>query len=158
MSSKQSDVNPFDPMGLMKSFDPMKFLDEFNQALSCFSMPGFNAGDLLENQRKNLEALTVVNRSLMEGSQKLLQRQIELLTQTNREAATAAKTLAGAKPGELQQKQAELIGGAYDKAIAALQETTELVNKAQQEALQILDQRWNEGIEELQSLAGKPKG
>lgn len=158
MASKKSTANPLDPLGLMKNFDPNTFLDEFNKALSRYSIPGFDTGPLVESQRKNMEALMKSNQALMEGGQKLLQRQVELLTEANREAAAASSTLTSAKPGEVQQKQVELVNAAYGKTIAALQEAAETIQQTQQKALEALENRWREGIEELRALASQGKG
>jgi phasin family protein len=158
MSNKQS-YNPFDPMGLMQNFDPMKLMDEFNQQLRRFSMPGLDAGQLLESQRKNLEALMQANQLLLNSTQQLLQRQAELLAQASQEAASTFNSLGGAKPEQLPRSQTELVGAAYGRAIAALNEVTEMMNKAHQEALQVLDKRWKENIEELKAIgAGTSKG
>lgn len=152
MSNKQS-FNPFDPMGLMQNFDPMKLMDEFNQQLRRFSMPGVDASQLLESQRKNLEALMQANQLLLNSTQQLLQRQAELLTQASQEAAATFNSLGGTKPEQLPQKQTELVSAAYGRAIAALNEVTEMMNKAHQEALQVLDKRWHENIKEFKSIS-----
>ncbi len=149
--SDKSSFNPLDPMGLLKNFDPMKLMEEFQQQMSRFGMPGSNA--LLDGQRKNLEALMQANQLLMQSTQNLLQRQAELLTQANREAATVLNGLTAGNPAELPQKQAELISQAYGRAINNLHEATEMINQAHQQALQVLDRRWRESIEELKNLS-----
>lgn len=156
MSNKQG-YNPFDPMGLMQNFDPMKLMEEFNQQLRRFSMPGVDTDQLLASQRKNLEALMQANQLLLNSTQQLLQRQAELLTEASREAVSAMSNLGGTKPDQLPQKQAELVSDAYGRAIAALNEVTEMMNKAHQEALQVLDKRWRENMEELKSLGAGDK-
>lgn len=151
MSNKPS-YNPFDPMGLMQNFDPMKLMDEFNQQLRRFSLPGVDTDRLLDGQRKNLEALMQANQLLLNSTQQLLQRQVELLSQANREAVSAMGNLGETRPEQLPQKQAELVSAAYGRAVAALNEVTEMMNKAHQEALQVLDKRWRENVEEFKSI------
>lgn len=156
MSDKPS-YNPFDPMGLMQNFDPTRLIAEFNQQMRRFSLPGVDADQLLASQRKNLEALMQANQMLLNSTQQLLQRQAELLNQANREAVSAMGNLGDTSPEQLPQKQAELVSAAYGRAIAALNEVTGMMNKAHQEALQVLDKRWRENIEELKSIGAGDK-
>lgn len=150
--------NPFDPQQLMRNLDPMKLLEEFNKQLSQYRLPNVDTSQFMDSQRKNLEALTEANRLLMSSTQALMQRQAELLTQANRETVNALQALSGAKPDELPQKQAELVSQAHGRAVAALHEVTEMINKAHQEALQVLDKRWRENIEEMKRLSGQSTG
>jgi phasin family protein len=158
MAEKQSTPNPLDPLGLMQYFDPTKILEEWNKALSGLSIPGLDTGPLVDTQRKNLEALLAANQALLEGGQQLLRRQTEVLTEVSREAASASTALASGKPEELQQKQGEMINAAYSKAVAVLQETTETIQEAQKRALEALDKRSREAVEELRALVSQGKG
>ncbi|MCB1715756.1 MAG: phasin family protein, partial [Candidatus Competibacteraceae bacterium] len=81
--------NPFDPLNLMEQFDPLKFMDQFAQSMQQFAPPGMPTTQLLEQQRKNLTALTEANQALLKGVQDIMQQQAELLQKATAEAGKA---------------------------------------------------------------------
>lgn len=153
--AKQS--TPFDPMDMLRLFDPSQALNEWRRLLESYGVPkGVELPAMLDSQRKNMEALMEANRLLLSGAQAVLQRQTELLTEATQEAAKAAGKLTGTQqPAELQQQQMQLIAGAYGRAISVLQEISGMVNASQQQALKVLNQRWNDSINELRTLGGQ---
>ena len=157
MAQQNQNTNPFDPMGIMKLFDPMSIMNELQRNIERYAPGGTQMPDLMQAQRKNLEALVEANQLMFNSTQQLVQRQTELLQQASREMTNTASTMATAQPGDLQQ-QMKLLAESYGKAIAALQEVAGMVTKAQQEALQVLDRRWRESIEEMRTPPGKGSG
>ncbi len=150
--------NPFDPAEMMKLFDPLQVMNQLQRNIERYTAGGLQFTDLMHNQRKNLEALMEANRILFTSTQQLLQRQNELLNQAGKEAAAAAGAIASAtaNPQELPKQQVQLLTEHYNRSVTTLQEATEMIIKAQQQAMQVLDQRWQEHIQELQKLQ-KPK-
>lgn len=147
--------NPFDPAEMMKLFDPMQVMNQLQRNIERYTAGGFQFTDLMHNQRKNLEALMEANRILFTSTQQLLQRQNELLNQAGQEAAAAAGAMASSattNPKDLPQRQVQLLTEHYNRSVTTLQEATEMIIKAQQQAMQVLDQRWQEHIQELQKL------
>lgn len=145
--------NPFDPAGMMKLFDPMQLMNQLQQNMERYTASGFQLPELMQSQRKNLEALMEANRILFTSTQQLLQRQNELLNQAGQEAAAAAGAMtSGAGAKDLPQRQAELLTEHYNRSVASLQEATDMIIKAQQEAMKVMDQRWQEHMQELQKL------
>ncbi len=151
--SKQQGFNPFDPAEMMKLFDPMQVMNQLQRNMERYTVGGFQLDDLMQNQRKNLEALMEANRILFTSTQQLLQRQNELLNQAGQEAAAAASALAaGSDLKELPQRQVQMLPEHYNRSVTTLQEATDMIIRAQQQAMQVLDQRWQEHIQELQRL------
>ncbi len=151
--SKQQGFNPFDPAEMMKLFDPMQVMNQLQRNMERYTVGGFQLADLMQNQRKNLEALMEANRILFTSTQQLLQRQNELLNQAGQEAAAAASALAaGSDLKELPQRQVQMLTEHYNRSVTTLQEATDMIIRAQQQAMQVLDQRWQEHIQELQRL------
>ncbi len=151
--SKQQGFNPFDPAEMMKLFDPMQVMNQLQRNMERYTVGGFQLADLMQNQRKNLEALMEANRILFTSTQQLLQRQNELLNQAGQEAAAAASALAaGSDLKELPQLQVQMLTEHYNRSVTTLQEATDMIIRAQQQAMQVLDQRWQEHIQELQRL------
>lgn len=157
--AKQQGFNPFDPAEMMKLFDPMQVMNQLQRNMERYTVGGFQLADLMQNQRKNLEALMEANRILFTSTQQLLQRQNELLNQAGQEAAAAASALAaGSDLKELPQRQVQMLTEHYSRSVTTLQEATDMIIRAQQQAMQVLDQRWQEHIQELQKLQKTPAG
>ncbi|MGF1546533.1 MAG: phasin family protein [Thiotrichales bacterium] len=150
-----SKKTPADSSSLMDMFDPQKMFDQFKQAMSQFGSPQVDFSAMLDAQRKNVEAMTEANRNLWAGTEALLKRQSELMEQASKEALETFKGLADVKPEEIATKQAELFTHAYERTSANMQEITELVRKAQEDALQAMDKRFRESLEEIKSLVNK---
>jgi hypothetical protein len=140
-------TNPFDPLNLMQGFDPMKAMEQLHQTMQQFAPPGMPSQQLLEQQQKNLTALTEANQALLQSAQGIMQKQAELLQKS---AAEAVQKLQGATPDQMAAKQAELMQQNYGKLIAHMQETTATLTAAQQQALQTLEQRWQEIMKDFQ--------
>lgn len=148
--------NPFDPTEIMKLFDPMQIMSQLQRNMERYASSGLQMPDLMQSQRKNLEALMEANRILLESTQTLLQRQNEMLNQVGQEAAATAGAMMTASGGkELPQQQTQLLTEHYKRSVASLQEVTEMIVKAQQQAMKVLDQRWQEQLKEMQKLQGE---
>lgn len=131
------------------------FLDlDVGKAFAGFAFPGFDVEALIASQRKNLEALTQANQLAVEGVQAVARRQVELARQAVDEASTLFRELAqpGA-PEDRLAKNAELAKQAYEKGLANARELAELVAKANSEALNVINKRVAEGLEEIRDYA-----
>jgi phasin family protein len=65
----------------------------------------------------------------------------------------AVKSVASAQaPEEKAAKQVELLKAAYQHAVANMKEMSELIQKANAEALGLLSRRFSEGMDEVKSL------
>ena len=101
---------------------------DFEKAFAAFQMPLVEGQSLAEAQRKNVEALTQANKVAIEGWQALAQRQTEITRQVVADFTTALQDLAG------------------------------LGVKSQSEALDLLNQRFTEGLDELTTALTKTNG
>ncbi len=147
--------NPFDLSKLMEMFDPQKMMDQFNQTMGQLKLPEFDFQAMLESQRKNLDAVTEANRSLIEGTEALLKRQAELFQEAAKDAVESMSSLTDIKPEEIAAKQAELFTQAYDKASESMREIAEILRAAQENAIKTMDERVREGLAELKALASR---
>ncbi len=146
----------FDITKMMSEFDPAKIADEFAKMASQYKIPGVDMDSLVEGQRKNLEALTAANRVAFEGVQAVAKRQAEILQETMNEAAGAMDAVAkSGSPQEAAAKQAELVKGAFEKALANMRELAEMVSKSNTEATQAINSRITETLDEIKDMALK---
>lgn len=148
-SEKTTYSNPFMEADFQKMMD-------FSKMAENWQVPGFDPQQVLEAQRKNLEAITNANRVAYEGAQAITQRQTEIFRTTMEEASRVMNEMAAAgAPEDRMAKQAELCRQAFEKAIANMRELAEMGAKSNSEAQELINKRVSESIEEIQSTLQK---
>lgn len=137
--------NSFNPDELMKIFSSLKMPN----------MPDFHA--LAESQKRNLEALSSANRLAMEGAQAVARRNMEIMQQVMGELSHAVQTLTNTdgSPQDKASQQADMLKGAYERAVTNMQEVAELIQKSNGEAVSVINRRFTEALEEVKSLVHK---
>jgi phasin family protein len=131
-------------------FDFTRFLSE----MKLPAMPDLQT--LTEANRRNIEALTAANRVALEGAQAVARRHMEIMQQAMGEMTEGMKSLAAAEtPQAKAAKQAELVKAAYQRAVANLQEVSDLIQRSNTEALALLNRRFSEAMDEVKALAEK---
>lgn len=142
--------NPSNPFG---SMDPTKWGEEFAKAMKDMRVPGVDAEKLMESQRKNLEALASANKTATDGMQAVFTRQAEILKRSMEEATAAMQELMSAgAPEDQVAKQVELTKDGFENAISNMRELAEMMAKSQNEAMDILNSRVTESLDELKTL------
>jgi phasin family protein len=143
---------------VMAAFDPSKFAGEFAKMAERYQVPGFDMEALGESHRRNVEALTAANRTVVEGARALATRQAAILQET----LDAAKDVFGqfgksGSPQETAAKQAMIAKQVFETAVANAQELSELVAKSNAETADVITGRITEGLDEIKVLAEKLK-
>jgi phasin family protein len=117
-------------------------------------MPDMEA--LLAAQRRNLEALTEANKVALEGAQLIARRNLEIMQQTMAELSENMQVMVSPEAPQIKAaKQAEMAKKAYEHAVANLKELGEMIQHANAEAVEVLEKRFNEAVDEVKSLAPK---
>lgn len=134
-------------------WDFAKFAD-FEKLTAQFAAPGVDAGALAEAQRKNIEALSAVNRAAYAGAQVIAQRQIEMVRDGMNEAVKAARELSRlGSPQDRLAKQAEVMKESYETALANWRELAELNARSGNEVIELIHKRVSEGLDEVRQAA-----
>ncbi|WP_242531038.1 phasin family protein [Roseococcus thiosulfatophilus] len=135
----------FNPEDMMKMFSSIKMPN----------MMAFQA--LADAQRRNLEAMAAANRVAMEGAQAVARRNMELMQQTMAEMSEAMRGLTAmdGNPATKAAQQAELMKANYERAVASMKELADLIQKSNGEALEVLNRRFAEALEEMQAMVKK---
>ena len=108
--------------------------------------------------RKNLETLSAANRVAMEGAQAVARRHMEIVQSSITELTEAMQALAAADaPQAKAVKQAELLKQAYLHAVAHMKELGDLIRQSNAEALELINRRFEEAMDEVKALAEKAK-
>lgn len=149
-ASKAHDPYKSFEFGKLLAFDPAKVARDFR-------LPRFDLESLIAIQRKNFEALTAANQRAVDGFQAIVRRQSEILREGMEETVAALKeTMSAESPEAGAKSQAELARNAFERAVVNARELAELVAKSNSEALEILNRRIAESLEEFKTLGAKP--
>ena len=132
-------------------------MSEFTRMFADMKMPAMPDMDaLMAAHRRNLETLSAANRVALEGAQAVARRNMEIMQQTMSELTDTMRSFAAAEnPSTRAARQAEMLKGAYERAVANMQEIGELIQKSSGEALGLLNHRFTEALDEVKQLSAK---
>jgi len=131
--------------------------EEFTKRFAEMKLPALpDTEALLAAHKRNLEALTAANRIALEGAQTVAKRHMEIMQQTMAELSDSMRALAATEsPPAKAAKQAELLKRAYEHAVANAREIGDLIQRANGEALEQLNRRFTEALDEVKDLMEK---
>ncbi len=126
---------------------------DMTKMIEQFKFPGLDMASIIESRRKDMEALIEANKSTSEAMQALARKQTEILAETMQGIQNTAKELASGGAGAPNAaKQADLVGSAYQKALADMKELAEMVRKSQTDAMAGITARAAESLQEMKKL------
>jgi phasin family protein len=127
-------------------------------AIKGFSLPGFDFGAIFDMQRKNIEAFTAASQTFTQGLQTVAKRQSEIARQQVEQFQSLLTTAAPTgKAEDNLVKQADLVKAAYEKNVSSARELQDILTKVTTEASDILSRRVVASLDEIKSVAQKPK-
>lgn len=119
------------------------------------AMPDMEA--FLGHHRKNMETLSQANRVALEGAQAVARRHMELAQQAMSELGEAMKAISAAEPPQAKAaKQAELVKSSYARAVSNMKEISDLIQRSNAEALELINRRFAEAMDEVKGMMEKP--
>ena len=121
--------------------------------LGELKIPEIDWQELMAAQQKNWAALGQANKVWLEGTQKVVQREVEILQSALAEAAEASKDMM--KEGDARagaEKRLDLAKSSFEKAIGNIRELSEAASRANQEALDVIHKRAIESFDEIKAL------
>ncbi len=149
MAAGPRSTSKSNPLG---DFDVTRYFAD----LKLPSMPDLEA--LTAATRRNIEAFTAANKVALEGAQAVARRHMEIMQQTVADMTTAMQSLAASDtPQARAAKQAELAKAAYQHGVANLKELGDLIQRANAEALDLVNKRFAAALDEVKTLAEKAK-
>ncbi len=153
--SEQDATAPRNPMSMfMPDFDFAKLFGEMKLPAM---MPGME--QMMNLYRRNMEALSEANRVALEGAQAVARRQIEIMQGAMTELTEQMRAVSPADaPQARTAKQAELMKQAYEKAVSNLRELGDLIQRSNNEAIEKLNRRFSEAMDEMKAMADKKQG
>ena len=142
MSSDQSDS----PLGL-PNFD-------FTEMLRQFQLPGVDTSQLMENERKNIEAVQHANQALVEGWRALAEKQSDVFRETMQRWQQELSEGLSREPQETMEHQAELAREGFEKALDNMRQLAEIANESQAKAFEVIRKRIEDNLQGLTSPSG----
>ena len=136
--------------------NPTTSLVDITKMIEQFKLPGVDMPALIAARQKDIEALTQVNKIAYESLQAMAQKQTDLLKTTLEELQSAAQKMA-AKPMESVTHETQLVQHTLEKAFGYMHELAELTRKSQAEALDVINKRVKQNVEELKGLVQSKK-
>jgi phasin family protein len=135
-------------------FDKLPAFDAASLA-QAFKLPGFDVNTVVDIRRRNFEALTAANQTVVQGLQTVAQRQGEIA----RQSVKQFQDLLSVKPASVNEvlvKRIDLTKTAYEKTVADARELGDIVVKVGSEAADILSRRVVASLDEVKAAA-RPK-
>ena len=135
----------------------MANMAEFSRLFSDMKMPAMGGMDtFMAAQRRNIEVFSAANRVALEGAQAVAKRHMEIMQQTMAEMTEGIRDLTTTEsPQARAARQADMLKAAYERAVSHMQEMADLIQRANSEALGLLNQRFSEALDEVKQLAAK---
>ena len=132
-------------------------LPVFDAALftRAFKLPGFDLNIVVDIQRRNVEAVTAANQTVVQGLHTVVQRQGEIA----RQSVKQFQDLLSVKPASVTEtlvKQIDAVKTSYEKTVADARELGDIVVKIGSEAADILSRRVVASLDEVKAAA-RPK-
>lgn len=150
--------NPFAPEAITRAIEQARSAtEEFSRLFGAVPQAP-NAEALITAHQRNMAALSAANRVALEGAQAVARRHMEILQQSMGELADSMRALAAPEaPQAKAAQQAALLKQAYEHAVANTRELSDLIRRANDEALEVLNRRIAEAMDEVKALAAQAR-
>jgi phasin family protein len=132
-----------------QSTSPFPGIEDIKKLIEKFQLPSVDIDALIDWQRKDMEALTEMNRQASEGLKALVERRNEILRETLAEWQAAIKDATSA---EAMSKRADAAKQGVQKAMANFRELSEMEAQARNNAWKVVQDRMQESMANLQKL------
>lgn len=125
-------------------------LDMFKKLGQDMKIPAVDLEKIIDHHRKNLEALAASGKAAAEGATAFAAKQRELVEAAIKDIQAAAQNFK--MPGSAQEMmaaQTEFAKQAMEAAVKNTRDMAELVQKSNQDAIRIIQDRMKESYEEI---------
>lgn len=162
----------FDPAGFAKMMTEFKLPDmtkmmqnykfpafdmsEMMKPFQMMSIPGMDVSEWVSMQQKNVDALTKANQVLLDGTQQVMEKQMQIMQKAVDEATKAAQDLLEEKDASAQaSKRFDLAKDAFTQAVGSLDEVSDIATKSNREAMELIKSRALDAFDELKTIVEK---
>ena len=131
--------------------DNTSYIEMLRKFGNDLGLPKLNVDELLQTQKKNLDALGQSAKVAAQGAQSVAQKQREVLEAGLREAATLAREYKPFKVQENLALQTEFARKVFDIAVKGAQDSASTARQSTTDAVKIIQDRVKESFEEFRS-------
>lgn len=125
---------------------------DFTKIWADMKMPEFNVDAMVAAQQKNIEALNLANKTMVDSWQGFAKKQAELWQAAVEDTGVLAQDVAAAKePTDKVAKQAAFAKTALKNSLSNAREAQEIAAKTANKTVDIVSKRWTEGLDEVVS-------
>lgn len=144
---------------IMALLDPSEMMKQFARAFhGILQQPNLDLDDILESQRKNIEALTDANKLVFDNAQRIMEHQVEMFRYAMEQAVSSVKSASKSKSAkEITAQQVKLIELGVEKSLAGMRDITESIIDANTRAFDIANKRMTENMSEFKRNLQKIK-
>lgn len=143
---------------MAKKPETESIIDMFARFGRELKMPDIDIERVIEHNRRNLEAFEESAKAAAAGTSKLMARQGEMLQEAARDINKMAEAYRKpSDPQDFAQKHAEFARKGFETAVRNTGEVAQMMAKSGAEALDILRQRIDEGMQEIRESYDKRK-
>ena len=121
---------------------------DFAKLIESCQISGVDMMSLIDMEKKNIDALTEVNRSAYESWRNLMARQTEVFQETMK--AIAAEASNEAATG----RRTEIARQGFEQALANMRQLAETATESQKQTIEILRRRFEEGMASMRARGG----
>lgn len=132
------------------------WLMEMSRYFADWRNQGVGVETMVAIQRKNLEALSQAQQVAIEGVHAVMRHQLAFAQRAVADCANLFTGLA-APNGSMQDRlaqHADVSKSTFEKGLSNMREMTDIVTKANAEAINVLTRRMSESFDEIRDLAG----
>ncbi len=150
-------VNAAQAMGEKMTSMGANAMTEFQRMFADMKMPAMpDMEALMAAHRRNLETLSAANRVALEGAQAVARRNMEIMQQTMSELTEGMRQFTATEPPQSRAvRQADMLKSTYERAVANMQEIGDLIQRSNGEALELLNKRFVEAVDEVKGLVAQ---
>lgn len=137
---------------MVRSFFDPSMIKQMMPKQGLSTTPVFDLKQLMETQRKNMQAMTDAMQLGIEGLQAAMSRQAEVIGRMVQDNSSFASTImAEGTPEQKVQRQAELMRKSYETTIKSAREVGDIISKSGEEAAEILNRRVSATLTEFKA-------
>jgi len=125
---------------------------DFTKVWADMKMPEFNVDAMVAAQQKNIEAMNLANKAVVDSWQGFAKKQAELWQAAVEDTGVLAQDVASAKePTDKVAKQAAFAKAAFENSLSTAREAQEIAANTANKTVDIVSKRWAEGLDEVVS-------
>ena len=129
---------------------------DFTKVWADMKMPEFNVDAMVVAQQKNIEAMNLANKTVVDSWQGFAKKQAELWQAAVEDTGVLAQDVASAKePTDKVAKQAAFAKAAFENSLSTAREAQEIAANTANKTVDIVSKRWAEGLDEVVSYVEK---